>query len=147
MSVTNSRSQDAPVPIGGRKRMTGDRIETAERERKALELRKAGASFDEIAKALDYADKSGAFYAIKRALSDIVPPAVDEMRTLEGERLDALLAAVWKQAMDGDLKAVDRVLRIIDQRARLLGLNAPVQVGLNGEVVTYTYVGVDVKAV
>ena len=129
--MANSRSQDAPVPIGGRKRMTGDRIETAERERKAL----------------DYADKSGAFYAIKRALSDIVPPAVEEMRTLEGERLDALLAAVWKQAMGGDLKAVDRVLRIIDQRARLLGLNAPVQVGLNGEVVTYTYVGVDVKAV
>ena len=127
--------------------MDADRIETAERERKALELRKAGATFDQIAEQCGYADKSGAFYAIKRALSDIVPPAVEELRTLDSERLDRLLLAVWKQALDGDLKAVDRALRILDQRARLLGLNAPVQVGLNGEVVTYTYVGVDVKAV
>jgi len=127
--------------------MDADRIETAERERKALELRKAGATFDQIAEQCGYADKSGAFYAIKRALSDIVPPAVEELRTLDSERLDRLLLSVWKQALDGDLKAVDRALRILDQRARLLGLNAPVQVGLNGEVVTYTYVGVDVKAV
>lgn len=40
-----------------------------------------------------------------------------------------LLAAIWKEAVEGgDLKAVDRILKIMERRAKLLGLDAPTKV-------------------
>jgi hypothetical protein len=47
---------------------------------------------------------------------------VDELRRLEIDRLDVLQAALWPQAMAGDTAAACVVLRIIEQRTRLLGL-------------------------
>lgn len=48
-----------------------------------------------------------------------------ELRTLEAQRLDRLFLVVWRQALTGDLAAVDRALRIQDRRAKLLGLDEP----------------------
>lgn len=50
------------------------------------------------------------------------------MRAQEGDRLDALQAAVWADAMGGDVRAVGAVLRIMDARAKLFGLYAPTEV-------------------
>jgi len=44
---------------------------------------------------------------------------------LELARLDALLMACWAQAKSGHLGAIDRALRVLDRRAKLLGLDAP----------------------
>jgi hypothetical protein len=54
---------------------------------------------------------------------------------LELMRLERLHAAVWPQAIRGDVNAVDRVLRIMERRARLLGLDAPKRVAMSGDVV------------
>lgn len=43
----------------------------------------------------------------------------------EFDRLDKLQASVWNQALNGDVAAVSVVLKVIDQRVRLLGLQAP----------------------
>lgn len=99
-------------------------LTTAERDRQALELRKAGAQFSVIAARLGYANESGAYKAVQRGLKATLQEPADELRTLETQRLDRMLMAVWQDAISGDVKAVDRVLRIIEQRARLLGLNA-----------------------
>ena len=48
--------------------------------------------------------------------------------------MDALQHAVWDKALDGDLSAMDRVIKIMDRRARLLGLDAPQQVAVNNGV-------------
>ena len=50
--------------------------------------------------------------------------AADEFRALEQVRLDALQFALWARAEQGDLVAVDCVLKIMERRARLLGLDA-----------------------
>jgi len=42
---------------------------------------------------------------------------------LELERLDAMQAAIWDDAMNGHLGAIDRVLKIMERRAKLLGLD------------------------
>jgi hypothetical protein len=47
---------------------------------------------------------------------------VDELRQVELVRLDALQASLWPQAMSGDARAANTILRIIDYRTRLLGL-------------------------
>jgi hypothetical protein len=41
---------------------------------------------------------------------------------MEIDRLDQLQSAVWRQAVSGDLAAVDRALKVIQARAKLLGL-------------------------
>lgn len=49
----------------------------------------------------------------------------EELRQIELERLDKLLAVVGPMAEGGDLAAVDRLLRIQERRAAYLGLDAP----------------------
>src|SRR5664280_3101378 len=97
-------------------------------ERKALELRRAGGTYEAIAERLGYQTRNGAHRAVARALAR--NPAADAagVRELETERLDRLLVAVWPVAMKGDAKAVDQVLKIAERRARLLGLDVPTTV-------------------
>jgi hypothetical protein len=49
--------------------------------------------------------------------------------------LDNLQRTYWQPAVNGNLRAADFVLRVIDKRAKLLGLDAPLKV--QAEVVTY----------
>ncbi len=108
-----------------RSKATPNRIALAEREREALELRKAGKTFDEIARALGYSERGGAAKAVSRALAATIQEPADELRRLEVARLDALWSALWPLATDGQLAAVDRCLAVQSRRARLLGLDAP----------------------
>ena len=98
-----------------------------ERQRQALELRKAGASYDSIAKELGYRDRSGAYRAVAVALLKTLQEPAAEVRQLELERLDKMLLGLWRPATSGHEGAVDRVLRIMARRAALLGLDAPVR--------------------
>ena len=101
------------------------------REQQCLELRRAGVDYQTIAERVEGVTNRGTAHrlvqsALKRTLAE---PAAD-VRTLEADRLDRLQAAVWPAALRGDVKAIDRVLRISDQRCRLLGLNAPIKTEL-----------------
>lgn len=95
-------------------------------ERRVLELHMAGYSFTYIARELDLPNHQAAHQAYLRAAKRSEQPnrlALDEKRDLEADRLDRLQLAVWPQAIRGDLPSVDRSLRIMDQRSKLLGLN------------------------
>jgi hypothetical protein len=46
-----------------------------------------------------------------------------ELRDLEAARLDRLQEQPWLQAVQGNLAAIDRCLRIMERRAKLLGLD------------------------
>ena len=99
--------------------------EVNERRRKALELRKAGATYEQIAHQLGYHDKSHARKEIAEAIDRIVREPATEVLDLELSRLDAMLVGLWTKAKGGDGAAIDRVLRIMDRRARYLGLDSP----------------------
>lgn len=125
------------------RRPTVDTAIASDRERQALELRKAGATLDAIARQLGYADPSGAHRAITRAIERIPAQAVNEFRAVDVERLDRLFLAVWQPALAGDLKALDRALRILDQRAKLLGLNTPVKAEMDVTVTERSAVDIE----
>jgi hypothetical protein len=96
-------------------------------QQQALELRRAGKSFTEIAQALGLG-RSYTHRLVQSAMREAVAQiaqAGDELRAMEVDRLDALMVTVWPMARRGNLGAVDRVLRIMERRARLLGLDAP----------------------
>lgn len=122
------------MPSPQRTKATPTRIRTAEREAAALELRKTGATYEMIARRVGYGDRSAAAKAVSRALAATIQEPADELRRLESARLDALLAAVWPEAMTGHRPAVESALRIMDRRSKLVGLDAPLRRAI--EVIT-----------
>ena len=110
------------------------RLQSVDRQRQALQLRAGGATYQQIADALGYRGAAGALKAVRAGLLATLQEPADELRTLELARLDALLRAVWPKAMRGELTAVDRVLKIMERRANLLGLDAPVRVNIGALV-------------
>ena len=120
-------------------------IEAAERRAYVLEQRRGGHSYRTIA-ALTIkkfgADKLPNGYDERYAWNDVKAEltrlneqnqeAASEISRLEQERLDNLQAGVWMSALQGNHGAIDRVLRIMERRARLLGLDAPQAVALTG---------------
>lgn len=138
--------------------------ETVERDAQALALRARGKTYAQIAQALGYADKGAAYKAVQRGLSTPLQEPAAELRALEVERLDRMTEAVWgvlenehltvshgrvvmhdgkPLADDGPvLAAVDRLLRIAERRAKLLGLDSPTQARVDGQI-TYEVVGVE----
>jgi hypothetical protein len=103
------------------------RIEAVERQRKAVELRKAGMSYEAIADELGYAGKSGAYKAVHTALTRTLQEPADELRALEAARLDDLWRGIWLDARKGNVAKIDRALKIMARRAALLGLDAPIK--------------------
>lgn len=96
----------------------------------AFELRKAGADYDTIADRLGYKDGRSARAAILQRIRKYYAAnteAVEEIMALEMERLDHLQLVCWRMAKDGDLSAVDRILKIMERRAKLLGIDKQVE--------------------
>lgn len=96
---------------------------TLETQRRAAELRAAGATFREIGSALGI-DYSWARTLVVRALEESTHESAELMRTQEGARLDRLQRAAWGAAIGGNLKAIDTVRRLMERRAALFGLDA-----------------------
>jgi hypothetical protein len=107
------------------------RLDALDREVAALELRRAGLTYDAIARRLDYRNRSGAWHAVRAGLTATLQAPADELRTLELSQLDRMQVAIWDKAIAGNLRAVDRVLKIMRRRAQLLGLDAPRQVAVS----------------
>jgi hypothetical protein len=113
----------------GRAKTSKDAFDTLRKEQKALELRLLGFTFQEIAQETGFwKDRRGAFKAISAALKKAQAEnkeSADELRSVELARLDRYLTFLAKRMNDGDTKSVDSALRIMDRRAKLLGLDAP----------------------
>lgn len=112
----------------GRTRHRTPDPEVIERERQVLEFRRGGMTFDLIAERVGFSSGSGAHHAFRRALLRTLQEPAEAVRELEIDRLDRLQAAVWGNALKGDTRSVEAVLRIMARRASLLGLDAPQKV-------------------
>ncbi|MEU6979583.1 hypothetical protein [Streptomyces sp. NPDC046371] len=128
-----------------------DQADIAARRAALIRLRQRGVPFND-ARILDlgYATPGAASKDLIRALKahrDDAAAEASVYRQQENERLDALLDAVWPQATeerpvygkDGefighavDMRAVDTVLKLMDRRAKLNGLDAPVKTEVSG---------------
>ncbi len=127
----------ADSPSGVRKstsKATIKGISTTDRQRRAVELRKSGNTFQEIADELGYAHADGAQKAILSALRKTLQEPTDELRKLECERLDVMLKSIWPFVLRGSPRHVEMALRVMDRRASYMGLDAPKQVEDNRTV-------------
>ncbi|GHC37529.1 MULTISPECIES: hypothetical protein [Streptomyces rochei group] len=127
------------------------RDEVTVRRTKLLELRRQGIRFDDDRiLSLGYSDAGAARKDLIRALEnnrDEEAAEASAYRQQENERLDELLAAAWPRATQPspvfdkegnvvdhalDMRAVDTVLRLMDRRAKLNGLDMPVKSEITG---------------
>jgi hypothetical protein len=89
----------------------------------AQQLRLAGASWDECAKALGYESGESTRNAVKSAKRRRSKEEMEDILDIELERLDTLQLAHWRMATVGqDAKAAALVLQIMNMRMKLLGL-------------------------
>lgn len=86
-------------------------------------MRRAGKSYGEIATALGYASAGSASKDVSRALDQVVQEAGEQLVRLERERTEGLLAILWPLAEKGDVRAARECVRVMERRARLLGLD------------------------
>lgn len=119
------------MAIRRKRRNTKKQNEIAKRRKEALALRLAGRSYQEIADHFGVS-KYTAYHDVNDELADIPKEAASKLRRQEGLRLDQLQSAVWLDAMKGDTEAVKAALKVIDRRARMLGLDAPSNVNVTG---------------
>lgn len=113
---------DAENPKTGKRTKRDTAADRRANDERAASLRVAGYTYVEIAKALGYANQGGAWKAVQRIRSAAVREAGQELLGLELERLDTLQRANMTKALQGDAKATNTILRVMDQRARLAGL-------------------------
>ena len=99
---------------------------------KALELRMEGNTFQTIAKEAGYKSSQAAFDAVKRAIAAITREPATELLNLELERLDVLWQIQYLNAQGGDVQAMASCMKIMERRARYLGLDAPTSTQLGG---------------
>jgi predicted transcriptional regulator len=99
-------------------------VEAHQRAVQALELRKAGATYEAIATRLGVTH-AAVIKMVNKLLAESAAQPAAEVRELELHRLDTMILGLWQQARAGDVQAIDRVLKIMDRRASYLGLDAP----------------------
>lgn len=102
---------------------------------KALDLRLAGASFRRIGVEMGI-HYSTAWNYVEHMLTEYAKEPTEAVRHAEMARLDRLMLAYWPAALQGDHKAAQMVLGIMDRRARLLGLDSPQKVDISGFIRT-----------
>jgi hypothetical protein len=88
----------------------------------AQQLKIAGATWDDIAKALGYESGESARTTVTKAKRVRSKEEMEDILDLELDRLDLLQLAQWRMAIHGDHKSAALVLQIMAMRAKYLGL-------------------------
>lgn len=97
------------------------RILSKEKQRQALEARKAGATYQTIAEKVGYHDASTARKAVIRAFNQVIQEPVTELKVIQMERLNHMLLRLWQRVDQGDDTAMRTALQIMDKIDRLNG--------------------------
>jgi len=145
-------------------------IETRENDARAVELRRRHLNYAQIAAEMGYKDASGAHRAVERGLLDARQDASEAVKQMELDRLDDIArgfqrifatrhyvvsVGAGKVVMDPAKPGVPLVddapviqaglalLRVMERRAKYLGLDAPAQSRV--EVISETTVDAEIK--
>lgn len=98
-----------------------DRAMARYRAAVAVEMRLAGSSYDDISQALGFANRSGAWKAVDRALTRTRDERAASYFAVTMNDLELLHERAWSAAMAGDLTAIATCLRAGRLKRRLAG--------------------------
>lgn len=107
-----------------RKKSRAEKERIRERQNQAMELRMSGATYRSIASSLGYANPASAKKAVDTAISKIEIDAAKEVVAIDLARLDEYtMRCTHALRTNGDLQQIDRLMRIMEMRYKLLGVN------------------------
>lgn len=96
--------------------------ERRERMAKALQLREQGATYDQIGTTLGIS-RTRAYDDVMDALKEITREPAESVLKVELRRIDKLWQVAYRSAVGGDMRAMDRAVKLMDRRIRLHGLD------------------------
>jgi hypothetical protein len=117
--------EGVPGPAQQRAAKALKKAEAVARQQAALRLRLAGATFEEIAKQLGFAFKSGAQKACRIAMQAPGRTCRNEARQVCRLRYERLLLTWWPLAIAGDDKATGHVCNLLADLRELDALDLP----------------------
>lgn len=106
---------------GGDRTSPQAKLSAKEKQKKALELRLGGATYQQIADNVGYTGPSAAHKAVKTALDAIPKEAAESLRNLELARLDEMQMRLTARLRAGDLDVTNKLIRVMEHRAKLTG--------------------------
>tara|TARA_R110000824_G_scaffold392619_1_gene591138 strand:+ start:74 stop:481 length:408 start_codon:yes stop_codon:yes gene_type:complete len=114
----------------------GHKAAKAVRQQRALDMRMLGFSYRAIAK--DCGVTEGTSYRdVQSAIASldvIKKDKAERLRDMELMRLDHMTQRLAADVQRGDTKAITTEVRIMDRRAKLLGLDEPTKAEMSGPV-------------
>lgn len=106
--------------------MKGTELAQYDREDRIWDLRIAGLSYRAIADEIGLSHTHVALILNER-LQSMVHPKVEEYRTIMHERCEAAIHGLWPRVQNGELGAVQAMLRVMERQAKLNALDLPPQ--------------------
>lgn len=106
------------------RRVNPHTIAEQERRAKALRLRASRMTFAKIAIECGYYDRTSAARAVRQALREMVEEPAQEVIQMELQTLEELQRPLMVRALKGDVPSAMGVLKVMERRAKLLGLDA-----------------------
>jgi len=131
--VTREVKKNPNMRRGRPPKHSPDTLEMAMRRKQAMQYRMMGLSYDQIGEKLNINHQT-AWNWIDKELKAINIEEAKEVKKLELGRLDAMFIPIYGNAMRGDLQALNGVMQIMNRRAKLLGIDAPVKTESKTEV-------------
>ncbi|MFE7780254.1 hypothetical protein [Streptomyces nigrescens] len=106
----------------------------AERRIEMFRRRRAGESMESIAKSFGVSRStlSKDFTRAYRSYLEEEKTEADVWRRFQTDRYEELLAAVWPDALEGDVRANEQASKLIDKLCRLNGWDVPVKAEVSG---------------
>ena len=111
---------------------TRQQVQTAKKRAEALEYRLKGAGYQQIAEWMKCSPESARRY-VESAIDHIPKEASEKVIDMELTRLDVMLFALDAAVCNGEQTAIQTALRIMERRARYLGLDAATKVESTGK--------------
>lgn len=112
------------------------RAAAAKKRATAVALKLAGVDWATIAERTGYRSPGAACTAVTEALKANqaeLTRNVEELRSVQIARYDRLQAAFWPDAIKGDVKAAEIVLKCLAGRGKVEGTEAPTRVNVNAQ--------------
>jgi len=132
--MSNPKVVDKANHDRGRVKTGKGSIKSREIRAKAFELRKMGLSLEAVGQQLGVS-RQRVHKLISKSLAELDAlntQSLTELRDLDLARLDDALLQMMVQMKRGNQGAVDRVIRILERRAKLIGLDAPTRTEMSG---------------
>jgi hypothetical protein len=106
------------------------RIHEQARRLEALQLRKSGKTYKQIGDSLGI-DRGNAWklvdFELKKLRTEVRETAKDVL-DIEVSRLEEIIEACWEKMKGGSVPHAQTILRVMERKAKMMGLDAPLKV-------------------